>query len=1258
MLGKVETKNSEPLTVTHDSVKRVEQLQEGRRSDDQTTTTTIGKEEVEKSDEKESEVPQSTLNSDHEGLTHKTIQGECKEGLEKEEEQLAECESAELDLDVEPSLTQTTKAGEITLTKTTGEEADEVMQHTEYTHVSKTVDEKNEISAKETEESKENNSYKRDHSAATVIEKSLSKDVQEIGEIMETKKERVKETVQTKKNEVTETMETKKVTESVEVNKQEVTETVETKKKEVTETVNAKKKEVTETVEARKKDVTETVEAKKKEVTETVEAKKYEVTKTVEAKIKEVTETANAKKKEVTETVEARKKDVTETVEAKKKEITETVEAKKKEVTETVETMKKEVTETVETRKKEVTETANAKKKEVTETVEAKKMEVTEAIETNKLLVTEAIGEAESQKEVLLADAEESKSALLKDIEKTVAEHTEIGNQQMAEMKKSSKQSIQAMTDAKEKADKEFISAKKSAQSELASIEREIKDKKMKGFNEVKKMEKILIENVMKMDLGLNNEKNEAENEIEKMKMILDDESDDIESKIVNAFSNNCEIISKESKDELNIDDKLSFDSPEEKAEKDKFQKEKRDSKTYAIIKDIKEILEDQVSSGKVPNEDGKFSSKTCSGVTLETSNVSSKEDSKSESTETSNPAVITAVPFLYYVTPKQFRSRNSASDLEKNAQQERELQRMKSRAAIQIPDSDSLVTKSSDVESEHANEIEEQRKAGFFSLPRMVDPSEAYSAEEAKESETGTRSHFSLPRFISPKSMKPTPDSSTSSPSRSGLTRLKNFLLRRDSSKFESKDEDFEQSSKTDNASETKDSPVVLHQNETITASAEQTGKKVVVSKKKRHLFNLGRLHHSEDISSSEGDLSGLPDKGSAIPQETKTKSSSLTRPRSLWFGNKENKDKDSPIVLETIPISVVLTKPSDEPLCGGGDESKQRKQRINLSLKGIGKTKEKESKEAKNAEESANDKKRSSVAPDEKVEVLPRSPSYEMAISSHDYDDSPKKSVFETGSTRLKQLFKNQSVTLRNTFSRSNNFADKRKSCPAGTISDTPWAPLSGSGVNRSSAPDITDRHPSISTFIDDTPVAGSPPTVTTDTTTTTTTTKATAVVVSDIAPAKPIEGINNTGTFATTDTAAASAIIDPDEPPHYPPPSIPSSPSKGGSKDVDVESIDVSSSDDDDDDFSEQLTGRPDWSESLEQNLRSTLERKLTFSLPPGAPDSSGADAETAGVRSVERAIEARQQSADYIGSMVRCLHLSKCFIANSELVHPYP
>ncbi|XP_076057777.1 LLGL domain-containing protein l(2)gl isoform X2 [Oratosquilla oratoria] len=46
--------------------------------------------------------------------------------------------------------------------------------------------------------------------------------------------------------------------------------------------------------------------------------------------------------------------------------------------------------------------------------------------------------------------------------------------------------------------------------------------------------------------------------------------------------------------------------------------------------------------------------------------------------------------------------------------------------------------------------------------------------------------------------------------------------------------------------------------------------------------------------------------------------------------------------------------------------------------------------------------------------------------------------------------------------------------------------------------------------------------------------------------------------------------------------------------------------------------------------------------------GAAVSSDED----GLRPVERAIEARTHASDYIGSMVRCLHLTKCFIANSQ------
>lgn len=52
----------------------------------------------------------------------------------------------------------------------------------------------------------------------------------------------------------------------------------------------------------------------------------------------------------------------------------------------------------------------------------------------------------------------------------------------------------------------------------------------------------------------------------------------------------------------------------------------------------------------------------------------------------------------------------------------------------------------------------------------------------------------------------------------------------------------------------------------------------------------------------------------------------------------------------------------------------------------------------------------------------------------------------------------------------------------------------------------------------------------------------------------------------------------------------------------------------------------------------------------SPPPSSRGGGGGEEE--GVRPVERAIEARTNTPDHVGSMVRCLHITKCFIANSQ------
>ncbi|XP_047485620.1 lethal(2) giant larvae protein homolog 1-like isoform X1 [Penaeus chinensis] len=87
------------------------------------------------------------------------------------------------------------------------------------------------------------------------------------------------------------------------------------------------------------------------------------------------------------------------------------------------------------------------------------------------------------------------------------------------------------------------------------------------------------------------------------------------------------------------------------------------------------------------------------------------------------------------------------------------------------------------------------------------------------------------------------------------------------------------------------------------------------------------------------------------------------------------------------------------------------------------------------------------------------------------------------------------------------------------------------------------------------------------------------------------------------------------------------------------------------------------------SLKKSLRESFRRlrrgrsqrktgKPGATSPTGAhPQSAGgggAAADDDGLKPVERAIEARSQTSDYIGSMVRCLHLTKCFIANTQLM----
>ncbi|XP_042209122.1 lethal(2) giant larvae protein homolog 1-like isoform X2 [Homarus americanus] len=73
------------------------------------------------------------------------------------------------------------------------------------------------------------------------------------------------------------------------------------------------------------------------------------------------------------------------------------------------------------------------------------------------------------------------------------------------------------------------------------------------------------------------------------------------------------------------------------------------------------------------------------------------------------------------------------------------------------------------------------------------------------------------------------------------------------------------------------------------------------------------------------------------------------------------------------------------------------------------------------------------------------------------------------------------------------------------------------------------------------------------------------------------------------------------------------------------------------------SQRKTGRPGPTSPTSTHPQST-----------GGGGGAAAAVDDEGVKPVERAVEARSHASDYIGSMVRCLHLTKCFIANTQLM----
>ncbi|MPC76605.1 hypothetical protein E2C01_071022 [Portunus trituberculatus] len=156
-----------------------------------------------------------------------------------------------------------------------------------------------------------------------------------------------------------------------------------------------------------------------------------------------------------------------------------------------------------------------------------------------------------------------------------------------------------------------------------------------------------------------------------------------------------------------------------------------------------------------------------------------------------------------------------------------------------------------------------------------------------------------------------------------------------------------------------------------------------------------------------------------------------------------------------------------------------------------------------------------------------------------------------------RLKKFLRQQSEVVLRPFTRRQDPA-KRRSAPPCPAPATPPQEVS----------EIEARHPSINTYIDDTP--------------TTPTNPHSILPTPDLSPSSPVGP---------------------------PPPSAPSS-------------------------------------------LPGTLTRRLTFSIPFASGRGGGGAGSEEEMKPVERAIEARSNATDYVGSMVRCLHLTKCFVANSK------
>lgn len=240
-----------------------------------------------------------------------------------------------------------------------------------------------------------------------------------------------------------------------------------------------------------------------------------------------------------------------------------------------------------------------------------------------------------------------------------------------------------------------------------------------------------------------------------------------------------------------------------------------------------------------------------------------------------------------------------------------------------------------------------------------------------------------------------------------------------------------------------------------------------------------------------------------------------------------------------------------------------------------------------------------------DSHLSSLKRSPSYELALTKAVSLKEPKKPGF---TAKIKQLFKMHNESEPDDLVKITDLDNAKEETPITKVVE-----------NETDVQDISARHPSISMYIDETPISTSPLTLS-----------------SCLAPSA-------SSFVPPCDTVAPLAHPEPSPSPLLPnlttPPFCRTDSLEPNCSEA-LSSVSSSSS----------SSPSPSHPVSPDTSAKAPHERKLTFALPFGSAHQPEEEA----VKPVERAVEARTQSPDYIGSMVRCLHLTKCYIASSEFL----